>query len=209
MINCFLIAIIVVGWILAIIFGGALLFMRSDKYKEKPDELCLYLSWVYDPEYLFGYLETIMSICIFLIVILYVKIYLAFRKIFQTNLGTSGIVSMLSWIKDENREENAVIGLLKVREVKVTCIMFATVVSFVLCWTPCIIIVLMYNGYPNVATTEILASYMFPKFYSMINPIFYAYAIKNVRKAFKRNLGKICHKKQEVKDIEETNVQSL
>lgn len=159
-----------VGWILSILAGVPLLYMRSDKYKEKPDELCLYISWVYDPEYLFGYLILFMMICIVLIVVLYVNIYLALRKMFQSKLGTFGIVSMLSWLRHQGKQEKAVIGLLKVREVKVTCIMFATVLSFLLCWTPCIIIATVYNNRPNVVTIEILTSYVFPKFYSMINP---------------------------------------
>lgn len=172
--------------------------MRSDKYKTKPNELCLYLSWVYDFEYLFGYLMLIMTICIILVVILYVYIYLALRKMFQSKLGTTGLVSILTWIKDQKNQENpesAVIGILKVREVKVTCVMFTTVVSFILCWIPCIIIVIFNTREPNKVETDILVSYIFPKIYSMINPIFYAYAIKNVRKAFKRNVRKILRRK--------------
>ncbi|XP_063706406.1 adenosine receptor A3-like [Culicoides brevitarsis] len=181
--------IISLGWILAPIAATPLYFMRSNKSITKPNELCLYLAWVYDLEYLLGYLMLIMSICVIIVVILYAKIYISLRKMFHSSLGTTEFRSILTYLRDN--KENTVIGLLKVREVKVTCIMFATVMSFVLCWTPCIIVVFFFNHKPNEVTKPILIAYLFPKFYSMINPIFYAYAIKNVRLAFNRNLRRL------------------
>lgn len=79
-----LVGIILAGWVVAIVLGVGLIFMRSEKYKEKPDELCLYLSWVYDPLYLFGYLEMIMFVCVTITMVLYLIIYLALRKMVRS-----------------------------------------------------------------------------------------------------------------------------
>lgn len=74
---------------------------------------------------------------------------------------------------------------------RVTLLMFSTVLSFALCWLPCTIVVFMYRDEPNLGTGSILIAYVFPKFYSMINPVFYAYTIKDVRKALKTTLKEI------------------
>lgn len=72
-----------------------------------------------------------------------------------------------------------------------TLLMFSTVVSFALCWFPCIVIVALYRNEPNLGTESILVAYIFPKFYSLINPLFYCYTIKDVRKAFKETIKEI------------------
>lgn len=78
--KCKFLGIIIAGWVIAVTLGACLTFMRSEKYKDNPDELCLYLSWVFDPAFLFGYLEMIMFICVGITCVLYLNIYLALRK---------------------------------------------------------------------------------------------------------------------------------
>lgn len=111
---------------------------------------------------------------------------------FKANLGRTGLWSILDWIKNESGKKiGEKVGLLKVREVRVTLLMFSTVLSFALCWLPCTIVVFLYRDEPNLGTENILIAYIFPKFYSLVNPIFYAYTIKDVRKAFKQTFKEI------------------
>lgn len=81
---------------------------------------------------------------------------------------------------------NTQIGFLKLREVRVTLLMFVTMVTFVCSWIPVVLVVMVFKDDPNFGKVEILSTYALPKVYSMINPIFYAYTIKGVRNALKR-----------------------
>lgn len=115
-------------------------------------------------------------------------------------------MSIVHWVKEKQKlnKKNALyapkstqIGFLKLREVRVTLLMFVTMLTFVCCWIPVVLVVMVFRNDPNFGKVEILITYALPKIYSMINPIFYAYTIKGVRNAFKRLVAKITRNNHE------------
>lgn len=124
---------------------------------------------------------------------------------FQANIGRNNIMSIVQWVRENRKQsqkgalQSKQIGFLKVREVRVTLLMFVTMSTFVCCWIPVVLVVMIFRDDPNFGKTEILITYALPKIYSMVNPIFYAYTIKNVRMALKRLVSKIIPVKTEHK----------
>lgn len=186
-------ALIALGWIIGAGLGFGIVGMRSDKHREFGSEKCIYLGLVVEPIHVFAYIELIIYVTVTITVLLYIAIYIRMRKMFHSNIGSNNIRSIIDWVNEQKRlkEEGKVnknmIGFLKVREVRVTLLMFMTIITFVCCWIPVLLVVQLYSTEPNSGYEKILITYALPKIYSMINPIFYAYTIQNIRKAF-RNL---------------------
>lgn len=79
--------------------------------------------------------------------------------------------------------------VLKVREVRATLILFLTVIIFLLCWVPAVLILVVHKIRPILGTvTEMFLVCTVLKIYSMINPVLYAFTLKDIRKAFRRFL---------------------
>lgn len=92
----------------------------------------------------------------------------------------------------ERFSEINIVDVLKVREVRATLILFATITIFLLCWFPAVIIMIVHKIRPILGTTtELFLVFTLLKIYSMINPILYAFTIKDMRKAFKLLMSKI------------------
>lgn len=184
------------GWIIGTGLGCGIIGMRSNKYREFGNEKCIYLGLVVEPIYLFAYIELIMYVTVTVTVLLYIAIYMTMRKMFQANIGRNNIRSIIDWVNEQKRpkEEGKVIGFLKVREVRVTLLLFVTIITFVCCLIPVLFVVQLYSTTPDAGYGKILITYSLPKIYSMINPIFYAYTIENIRKAFKTFIATICCK---------------
>lgn len=77
--------------------------------------------------------------------------------------------------------------MLKVREVRATLILFLTVIIFLLCWVPAVLILVVHKIRPILGTvTEMFLVCTLLIGYSMINPVIYVFTLKDIRKAFKK-----------------------
>lgn len=73
--------IIAVGWLVGAGFGFGIIGLRSQKYLEVPNELCLYLTLVVEPIYLFAYVQLLVYAGVFVAVIFYIRIYVELRRV--------------------------------------------------------------------------------------------------------------------------------
>lgn len=90
-------------------------------------------------------------------------------------------------MQKELEDSGGLSEMLKVREVRATLILFLTVIVFLLCWVPAVLILVVHKIRPILGSvTEMFLVYTLLKVYSMINPVIYAFTLKDIRKAFKR-----------------------
>lgn len=89
---------------------------------------------------------------------------------------------------------------LKIRDVRSTLILFITILFFLLTWIPGIVLLVMFQLFPDKTTLNgTLAAYVISQLNSMVNPFLYARNIKNAGKILKGWLkASICVSEKDV-----------
>uniref|UniRef100_A0A336LPQ7 CSON000462 protein n=1 Tax=Culicoides sonorensis TaxID=179676 RepID=A0A336LPQ7_CULSO len=188
--------LITMGWLIGSAIGFSTLLFPQEVSKLRPVVLqrlnttsCILVANVIKPEYLacisFGFVLP----CILVTIIVYALIYRAIVNVFNSSTIKSSKRSFLVWLKMQREmEESGDIRfseMLKIREVRATIIIFLTVIIFLLCWLPVVLILVVHKIKPIIGSLdEIFLVFTLLKIYSMINPVVYAFTLKDIRKPF-------------------------
>ncbi|XP_063705846.1 adenosine receptor A2b-like [Culicoides brevitarsis] len=192
--------IIGVGWVVGACVGLSSLFFEQDRNKLRPVVMerlnttsCILIGNVLKPGFLVFVTFFFIFPCILVTIGLNVAIFGAMNKVFNSTAVKSSKRSFFAWLQVQRELENAgdlrLSDMLKVREVRATLILFFTVIVFLLCWVPAVVILIVHKIRPILGSvTEMFLVCTVLKVYSMINPVIYAFTLKDIRRALKRFL---------------------
>lgn len=99
-------------------------------------------------------------------------------------------------------DNNNCIAKDRAREIRITIILFITVILYLVCWIPAVIVLalLIYNPY-SISLYAMIASFAICPLNSIVDPFLYAFNIRGANRAAKKLLRRIlCLREEEIKE---------
>ncbi|XP_063706404.1 adenosine receptor A3-like [Culicoides brevitarsis] len=184
----------IAGWII-----GCLCFVFAVE-PPNPDLSCFEIRSRYHKGFLMFIVFVAIPFCSLIVIVAYSLIYRQWRKRIKPTMNDMTLTQIFRQsqkMQEIDREQSviltkdAVSEARRVREIRTTLLMFATVFLFILCWLPWpIILNITRRFYPEMNYAHsAMVCYTFVSLNSMINPFLYVYHIEKWRESAKRVVG--------------------